>query len=516
MGKRAQRIIAVILFAMAVGIRSQQLFEPWVGQHNGWGGAMYGNIARNYLKYGYLNTKLGPVANAGKMPLDKVDYYYHYPLLLVWLVSISYHVFGVHEWSARLIPLLFSLLSMWLLFLFARRFFSFGAALLALFFSAVMPIENYYGAHVDVYGSMAVFFTLLAVYGYARWLESSRNSDLILCNLGIILGCLTSWYTYFLPPLILAHYYFLYFRPGKSRHYRLITVAAGASAVFALFLLHRKLLLVTGQQEVHGTLLQKLLIRTSFSIVDPETGITYGPVVIYKRHIKDFISMYSLPLLFLTGAWLALFAGRVWKKRTDHSDWLIFLLLGYGFLHNLAFPSLLPGHDYMSVCYSPGIALAASVIILQAYRYLETAWGAQLGKAAVTAALLLVGLMGLYKSQSLYYWEDLDYPRRLKVWGEMIRNISHDTDVILVPMREDRIFQYYSEREMAFEITTMEKVDKQTAAPNTATLLVCPAKRVAEFQGVLAPLGTKYPGRTEQGLVLYTLEGARQSYLQAR
>lgn len=131
---------------------------------------------------------------------------------------------------------------------------------MALLFTAIMPIENYYGAHVDVYGSLSVFFSLLALYGYARWLDHHRTHHLALCILGIVLGSMTAWYTYFLVPLILAHYYHFYFVPGKSRDLRLLIIAGSAIAVFALFMLHRYMLLGSGRGEVLGALTEKVLV----------------------------------------------------------------------------------------------------------------------------------------------------------------------------------------------------------------------------------------------------------------
>lgn len=461
---------------------------------------MYGNIARNFVKYGYWGTRLGPVVNSGDVSAGEFEFYYHYPPLLVWLVSLSYRVFGVYEWSARLVPLLFSLASMGLVFIFARYTISENVALLALLFSTVMPVESYYGAHVDVYGSIAVFFSLLALYGYSRWLGSHLLRDLALCNLGVVLGCMTSWYTYFLVPLIVAHYYFFYAAGGEPRDHRLLSVAGSAVVVFVLFLLHRHLLLVSSESEVHGTLIEKLLARMSYGNMLTAAGVL--------QHVRDLVHMYSPPLLILTAIWFLFFIFGSLKDSLKDQDWFVFILLSYGFLHNLAFPGLLPGHDYIVVCYAPGIAIAASIVFVKGGQYIESTKGLKARNAAVAITLAIILTTGLYMTRQLYSYNTTGV-YALKRWGEVILNNSDDVDVILLPTRKDHVFQYYVSREMEFEVDTPQKIIARAEEKDNGYLFVCPVKRADKFKNVLDYLDGKYPKRNEDGLIIYTIPGRR-------
>src|SRR5438132_730745 len=47
--------------------------------------------------------------------------YYHKPPLFYWLVMISYQVFGVHDWAARLIPSIAGILTIFITYSWARR-----------------------------------------------------------------------------------------------------------------------------------------------------------------------------------------------------------------------------------------------------------------------------------------------------------------------------------------------------------------------------------------------------------
>ena len=46
-------LACLAVIAVSIYFRCYRLFEPWSGGHNGWGGVVYGLIARNYLKFGY-------------------------------------------------------------------------------------------------------------------------------------------------------------------------------------------------------------------------------------------------------------------------------------------------------------------------------------------------------------------------------------------------------------------------------------------------------------------------------
>src|SRR6185503_2128193 len=104
----ARRLLVVLVVVGGAVVRSRDLLQPWVGQHNAFCGALYGICARNFLRFGYWQTRFAPVSSSGLVAPDEFEYYYHYPPLLVWLVSLSFQAFGVHEWSARLVPLAFS------------------------------------------------------------------------------------------------------------------------------------------------------------------------------------------------------------------------------------------------------------------------------------------------------------------------------------------------------------------------------------------------------------------------
>jgi 4-amino-4-deoxy-L-arabinose transferase-like glycosyltransferase len=508
---RAHRVLIVSILLGGAYLRSPNLLEPWLGQHNAWGGAVYGNIARNFLRYGYWQTHFAPVANSGLVPVGEFEYYYHYPPLLVWLISLSYQVFGVHEWSARLVPLSFSVLLMGLVYMFSRQAFSDNVAILSLLFCAVLPIESYYGAHVDIYGSASVFFSLLAVYGYFRWLKTPRRLHLAVSLLGVALGGMTAWYTYFVVPLILVHYYGLRSEPGRSRSPALLILPVAAVGMFLLFLLHRDIALAGAKAEVMGTLLEKLRARTSFPRVMAATGEPLSTLGLARKVTRDLVRMYYPPLLILTALWVGMFTRDWLRGRLQDRDWCVLILLGYGALHALAFPSLIPGHDFLSVCFAPGVCVAAAV----AFARMTDAIGRGMGRTARNMAVLalLAAIVGtsLYGTHRLRSGDDVGWARDLERWGGIVQGLSDPRTVVLVPGDQDRVFQYYVDRVMVFRVDGPEKVRNAQAKHERGgrrpeLIFVCFSRSAAKYADVLGYLDATYPRREEGGLLIYTLD----------
>ena len=63
--------LAVVLMLLGAGVRTYGIKDPWVQGHIGWSGYRSGTIARNYVRFGYADTRLGAVRNTGPMHPDK-------------------------------------------------------------------------------------------------------------------------------------------------------------------------------------------------------------------------------------------------------------------------------------------------------------------------------------------------------------------------------------------------------------------------------------------------------------
>lgn len=439
-------VILLVLLA-AVVLRSRDLFQPWNGLHKAWGGAMYGNIARNYLRYDVAQTRLAPITNTGAVEPGEFDYYYHYPPLLVFMLAASYRVFGDFEGAARLVPLAFSLASLGLLYLLARALATRRVAIVATIILGFMPVEIYYADHVDVYGPPVMFFSVLAIYAYVRWMRERTRVWFGVLLAAVVLGCLTAWYAYFVVPVLVLHAWVSSTARTRRTLVPIGLLPAAAVAVFGLFLLHRHLVVQAGGTEFGGTLLSKLLLRISYAnLVIPEQGgvttaVGLGGFMIHQA--RDLIRMFTPFPVILTGIWLVAALRRVRARQVTPEDGAIAMLLGFGFLHNLAFPQLLPGHDFMVRCYAPGMALASAGIGLAAVDLLSR-WSRLTARAVAILVLLVFVGAGVYEARQMRY-QGVN-GGTLKARAQFVRDRTEPHTTVLVPWRADRVFQYYLER----------------------------------------------------------------------
>jgi 4-amino-4-deoxy-L-arabinose transferase-like glycosyltransferase len=496
-------LLVGLIFVGGLALRSQTFFELWTGVHNAWGGAFYGNAARNFVRYGYWATSFAPVVNSGVVDLSEFEIYYHHPPLSMWLTSLSFHAFGVHEWSARLAPLIFSLLTMGVVFVFASSAFGKETGLYALLFMAVIPVDAYYATHLDTNSSMAIFFTVLAVEAYRRWLISGRDRDYGLCITAVVLGCMTAWYTYCVIPLIVTHFALVQ-RSSRTRKtwLRIALVPTVAIAVFGLFLLHRELVFSGGQTEVYDTLAERVFKRI--------IGHGLNPLGIAKVYVQQFFSLYSLPFTLLTAAWIVFFIRDFRQRRLQVADWCIAILLSYGALYALAFPGHLPGHDFFVRMYAPGVALASAVVVVRSVRALTRPLLRSVATATIIGAVCIAATA---TTQRLYASDDPSNGHLLRGFGEVLSILTTPTDRIFLPI-EDRVLQYYVDRPITFNLSTPEKLQAAAAAADAAKrryLIVVPERHAEGFPELMSYLESRYPMRKERKLIIFFPEGEKGS-----
>jgi 4-amino-4-deoxy-L-arabinose transferase-like glycosyltransferase len=140
-----------------------RLLEPDEGR--------YAEIAREMLVRGdWVVPHL-----QGEPYLDK-------PPLLYWLVVLSYKVFGVHDWAARLVPALAVHLTILLTYLFGRRLLGERAAVRGAMLLALAPGLVGMGRLLVLDGLLTLWVTLGLFAGRRGWLRVCA----VACGLGVL------------------------------------------------------------------------------------------------------------------------------------------------------------------------------------------------------------------------------------------------------------------------------------------------------------------------------------------
>ncbi|HEX9262168.1 MAG TPA: glycosyltransferase family 39 protein, partial [Candidatus Bathyarchaeia archaeon] len=118
--------------------------------------------------------------------------YGYYPPLYDIVTIGFYQAFGASAASARMTAVVFSLLSIWITFEFARRTYGPKIALASGVFLGVMP-GIFWLSRVTMLETMLIFFFTLTLFFFFNWLSKNNDKALILSCLALGIGFLAKY-----------------------------------------------------------------------------------------------------------------------------------------------------------------------------------------------------------------------------------------------------------------------------------------------------------------------------------
>ncbi|MGN6670068.1 MAG: ArnT family glycosyltransferase [Candidatus Nucleicultricaceae bacterium] len=152
-------LLLLTLFVFFYGLSAYGLFDNNEG--------LYAEIAREMLERGNFVI---PTLNGAP--------YIEKPPLLYWLLALSFKVFGVGEYSARLVPAMAGFVSVWGVYIFMRRFQSARPA-----FYAALMLSTAVGyiafSHMIFFDVLLTCFLTLALLFYFEWWRTGGTRHLI-------------------------------------------------------------------------------------------------------------------------------------------------------------------------------------------------------------------------------------------------------------------------------------------------------------------------------------------------
>jgi len=437
-----RRVGVAVLLILAVGtaLRAPDLTQPW--RHTterlkakGLNGALYSTIARNHVRYGYRNTRFAMTRCGGERTVEELanHRYLNHPPLFAVLLSFSFRVFGVHEWSARLVPLLFSALSLLMLFVVCRLVAGTGPALIAMTLMAVTPMAVYFGAFVDVQGSQVLFVALVMFYFYWKWYTSRKRVFFLALILSFLIGAALDWPVYLFALGLFLHFLVNPGRPGYSR----LIVGLPVIAAFAFGVTLAYIGLLHPDRSLSGFLdafrFQGLASSSTFA----ESGMWAAWA---ERLGVYFLRYYTPPLLILALFWMAraLLAGAF--LRAPAGAGFVFCFAFLGVMHVALFPAGSAVHEFWSFYLIP--ALCASVAFLLSETSRRTATFA----TAVLAVYLGTAAWDLYEPR---------VPHDSGFYVQAGRSLEastrpEDTVTVIGYRTEAYLYSYYGDRTIRY------------------------------------------------------------------
>jgi hypothetical protein len=350
-------IVITTLLLIAAFALSLFINRPFsLADHDGSGGSFWGTIARNYIRLGYLNTRLGMVENAGDITQKEYRYFTHHPPLNAIILSLGLRVLGIHEWSIRLISLTFALGVLALIYLLCIELWGKGIAIFSAIFLLISPMYLHFSTSVDMV-TATLFFSLIFIYSYCRWLKNAHLSFLILMAVSFTLAAAVSWEAYYLIPAVLLHNAL----NKKSAAVFWVSILIGAFSIL-LYLLHTVLLVG------HKAIISNLIwVRYRMGI--PQ--ITREPIFLfaYLERISAWILFLFTPAVIILGLFYLYLILRNKRGRARNSkNGILLLLLLFGGLKYLIFINLCYHHPQRLYYLLPFFSITAGISLDFIYR----------------------------------------------------------------------------------------------------------------------------------------------------
>ena len=334
------RLIILILLAL---ILTDHLAKPFIGHHD-WNGVFYSQIARNYLRFGLLETKLGQLTGPN-------SFYTHYPPLFPLTLAAAFKVFGISDLVSRLVPVGLTIAGLLVLYRISSSWVVIAVAL--------TPMLRYFG-QMPSQEPLIIFLTLLSFYFF-------RKKNRAGFYLTVILNGLSGWAGYFFYPLL----FFLNRRWALKACLLLVMT-------FSLHLLH--VYILTGSFS-GGGIFDALLLRLGFfpmlGKTEPELAGQFTWLAYLIKEARMLTVYYTFTLLSLAALGLLFCRNRI-----------TLIFLAWGLSYPLIFSNVVFVHEYFNVFFWPFLALSLVNLI---------------NRIRLKPILVLIIFLGIFLERNKFY-----------------------------------------------------------------------------------------------------------------
>ena len=346
-------ISLIIIIVIGFILLANNLNKPFYGHHD-FNSVFYSTMARNLNRYGLFTTKLAQVTNSGIVDPKDFHYHTHHPSLLPILLSLSFKVFGQSEASARIVPLLFSLGSLPLLFFISKKLKFSDLASFSSTLVMATPMLRYFGK-LPVHEPLIIFFSLLSVLLYLNFINKPTKGNLFKLLAAAFFNGLTGWPGYFIYPLLTFHAFIFYKPKFKS-------VILTNFSVMLAFLVHLFQTYLVSGSLLGGGLIKALLFRLNLNSSASLIQFDWPKYLVQEaRWLTIYYTIFLLviSLLFLSFT----FVKFIKLKKLSLPSSIIILLLLFAFVYPILFSNAVFIHDYLNIFFLPFLSLSLAWLI---------------------------------------------------------------------------------------------------------------------------------------------------------
>lgn len=487
---RTATLLFALMLLLGLAIRLWDFTDPFTTNSHGYNGAFYSVIARNYLHYGFLKTRIAQVVNVDQVRPDRFEYYFGHPPLLSILIAFSFRLFGIHEASVRLVPILFSLGSILLLFLFIQKVSNTLTALVGACLFAFIPMEGYFGSCPDAQSSLVVFFILALFLTYFLYLQTGRKRFLALLLFSFGVGALSDWPVYYAAVFVTLHY--LFFRTERKRPFFLlfplfVLVYAG------LYLIYLMSFSKTSASPYGATVFDAFVARTFL------LGDTYSFGRAITLVYRSLCRLFTPPVL--VGFCLWFLSALISSKRElfQRNMILLFLFLPGAFHVVLFFQGAVLHHFWSR---HTSMTLCTAMAILLVRLFIPKRSTAKAGTALLAVSVAALSIFFYIQLRPLYSYGDFH-----SRFGAAIRRNVASGEGIMTPHFPDLyLINFYADRRNERNVTDIDMLKKKHATGRFRYYVFSPEEKNQPKAGLLNLLDTFAEEKWEdEGFVFYRL-----------
>ncbi len=420
---RREWLLLLLILPVALGLRLGNVAEPF--NDEGWQqlDAFFAVMARNYVEHGYEELRFAPSTSFTPPADGEWRFYLHHPSFFPLLLSVSFHVFGVHEWSARIVPIVASLVELLAIFAITRRLFGRGAAFFATVLGACIPVTAFYAAFVCQNGPVLMACAATGFALHLRYLDRPSRGTFALMLLALLLAAANDW-----PGINTAGMIFLHFLRLR-RFGEAALVAANAAIVPALHVLHVAWATGAASGGQGGSLVHAFWWRT-WGGLDHLGGAGRA----FEAIGSNLVLLYTWPVVLL--AIVGLFRIRSARRPVAAASILV-----VGLADVLIFVEGAARHDFWNTTMAPGmLCLAGAGAVWLARRLLPSPRPAA---AALTVAALAIAAHGGWRTHQRFEALESDY---FEVLATVINEHTEPTDKVGTCEWANNALQYYVRR----------------------------------------------------------------------
>jgi len=341
-----------------------------------------------------------------------------YPPLFDCLIFLSFKTFGVCLSAARLIPVLFSVLALWLTFELVQSMYGGKVGLLSAIVLGVMP-GYFWVSQSALLESSLVFFVVASLLFFYRWLTARQDRMLVFTGLAVGLGFLTKYQIIVAGIILVISILFLAKNQLKWACKKfMITVVTAILVVTPWLLIVYKI--------YADNFLQQWLY--AIQVGNPERSVYserfFAPVFYLVDIVWPYDTVHPISIfIYLAGlAGLVFFALRRKPQDKYVLIWFVCIYVFFTLIPNKSWRYVLP--------LFPALAISASVVFVEAYGKLHSRWQQGIGtqrqrRLYKVAGYLLVAFLVGSLAYSVYDCYGIAAPHNIDIPIEQATNYAY-------------------------------------------------------------------------------------------